>query len=536
MAIVSVPLAMATGAVHAQLAQNLLIGSPKALSLGNAVTADPPGIDSIHFNPAGLSRLKGTQTQLKLITADVSIGGSFNSNADYECLFVVSSAENGCPPKDFPPLASDPYRNTESTVDKFAIYLPGSGITAIPFIAAPLGGVSYQPPDSKLSFGTAVYAPLILGFVRDENDPGRFYGQELGLSRITYFSPTVSWQYSDTLSLGFGIGVSYFGVGLKLDYRAPNGYTGGIDQLLSGQCAGQGSLAGINICAAKIDPYEKLFTLEADVNESFSPTVNFGMLWETTPWLTLGAVYQSESSDRLEGDISVDLAPNLTTFLLGLTTGRPPIPASTINNLTGVTAENEGKIRQTGYINVTMPQHLALGASMQVSPRWKVNLDWKWTQTSAWDNLAFYFDEPLRVLGTLSPIAGVDRNALVIPRGYEDASNFAYGVEYQFNDQIALRAGYEPRDSGIPKDKRDFLIPLGDSKLFGFGAGYAPDAYSVYDIAFGYTKVDEFVPAGTSTNGNDTRTDNFVYNPSAGMDVQYSLEAILVEFSYHARY
>ncbi len=536
MAIMAACLGGLSASAQAQLAQNLLIGSPKALSLGNAVTADPPGIDSVHFNPAGLSRLKGTQTQVKLITADVSIEGQFLSNAAYECLFVESAPENGCPDKDFEPLDPDPYRNTESTVDQFAIYLPGSGVTPIPFIAAPLGGVSYQPPDSRLSFGTAVYAPLILGFVRDEEDPGKFYGQELGLTRLTYFSPTVSWQYSDTLALGFGVGFSYFGVGLKLDYRAPNGFTGGLNQLLSGQCAGQGSLAGINICAAEIDPYEKLFTLEADLNEPFSPTVNFGLLWEPNAWLTVGAVYQTESSDRLAGDISVDLAPNITAFLLGLSTGTTPIPPAIIDNLTGVNTQNNGKIRETGYIDITMPQHFAIGASVQVSPRWKVNVDWKWTQTSAWDNLAFYFDEPLRVLSTLSPIAGVDQNALIIPRGYEDASNFAYGVEYQFNDQVSLRAGYEPRDSGIPDDKRDFLIPLGDSTLYGFGASWTPDAYHVYDIAFGYTKVDEFVPAASSTNGNDTRTDNFVYNPSAGMDVAYQLEAYLVEFSYHVRY
>jgi long-subunit fatty acid transport protein len=371
--------------------------------------------------------------------------------------------------------------------------------------------------------------------VRDENDPGKFYGQELGLTRLTYFSPTVSWQYSDTLTFGFGVGFSYFGVGLTLDYRAPSAITGAVNGLQSGQC---NVTPDINICGenAGFNPFEKVFTLEADVNEPFSPTVNFGVLWEPNAWLTLGAVYQTESSDRLEGDLTVDIAQNITNFLFAAADDLPFVTDNTISSLTGITRENNGRLERTGYIDVTMPQHLAIGASVQVSPRWKVNVDWKWTETSAWDNLAFYFDEPLPILSTLSPIVGVDQNAIVIPRGYEDASNFAYGVEYQFSDQIALRAGYEPRDSGIPKDKRDFLIPLGDSKLYGLGASWTPDASHVYEIALGYTKVDEFVPAASSTNGNDTRTDNFVYNPSAGMDVGYMLEAYLVEFSYHTRY
>lgn len=41
----------------AVLTDSLTIGNAKAISLGHAVTADPPGIDAIHFNPAGLADL-----------------------------------------------------------------------------------------------------------------------------------------------------------------------------------------------------------------------------------------------------------------------------------------------------------------------------------------------------------------------------------------------------------------------------------------------------------------------------------------------
>ena len=34
---------------HAAFSDNLTIGNAKALALGHAVTADPPGIDSIHL-------------------------------------------------------------------------------------------------------------------------------------------------------------------------------------------------------------------------------------------------------------------------------------------------------------------------------------------------------------------------------------------------------------------------------------------------------------------------------------------------------
>ena len=49
----------------AELVQNLFIDT-KAMSLGNAVTADPTGIMDIHFNPAGLTKLEGRQVQVQL--------------------------------------------------------------------------------------------------------------------------------------------------------------------------------------------------------------------------------------------------------------------------------------------------------------------------------------------------------------------------------------------------------------------------------------------------------------------------------------
>lgn len=43
---------------NAQLGQNLAVDI-RSLSMGNAVTADPPGISAVHFNPAALAKLMG---------------------------------------------------------------------------------------------------------------------------------------------------------------------------------------------------------------------------------------------------------------------------------------------------------------------------------------------------------------------------------------------------------------------------------------------------------------------------------------------
>ena len=49
---------------NAQLGQDLSVDL-RSLSLGNAVTADPPGISAVHFNPAALTKIDGLQTDVQ---------------------------------------------------------------------------------------------------------------------------------------------------------------------------------------------------------------------------------------------------------------------------------------------------------------------------------------------------------------------------------------------------------------------------------------------------------------------------------------
>ena len=74
-------LAVASTAAMATLTDSLTIGSAKAVALGHAVTADPPGIDSIHFNPAGLIHLRGRQSHFKVVAGTFGIDMEFG---DYD--------------------------------------------------------------------------------------------------------------------------------------------------------------------------------------------------------------------------------------------------------------------------------------------------------------------------------------------------------------------------------------------------------------------------------------------------------------------
>ncbi len=40
-------------------------------------------------------------------------------------------------------------------------------------------GIAYNPPGSKVTFATALYAPLIAGFGAENGNPGNFMGQQV---------------------------------------------------------------------------------------------------------------------------------------------------------------------------------------------------------------------------------------------------------------------------------------------------------------------------------------------------------------------
>src|SRR3989338_6155645 len=125
-----------SSAAQAQLAQNLTIGNPKAMAMGNAITADSSGIDAVHYNPAALTKLKGRKTTMKFITGVMDIRADFDAPANYGDKFLG--------------LKDDPVANNSSRTTAAAMYLPGmGGATELPLLFAPLGGVSVNPPGSK---------------------------------------------------------------------------------------------------------------------------------------------------------------------------------------------------------------------------------------------------------------------------------------------------------------------------------------------------------------------------------------------------
>lgn len=508
---------------QAILMENLTIGNPKALALGNAVTADPPGIDSIHFNPAGLARVKGREGLFKLTA------GYFNFRAEFDKYHPLAQQQID----QWGLGMQDPVENSVSETDTIAVKIPfkyGRTEWPLPVVVVPTGGAAYRPDGRDYTLGTAAFAPMAAGYLREPDDPGSLMGKELALTRITYFSPTVGFKLNDEWSLGIGVHFSYQGISANTDLRIQHLLLGVVNTALEQVGNQSGCLNGyFTFCGYSINPFEGVVNLDVDVETPLSVTGNFGALWEPVPWFTWGFMYQTETTNRMKGRYRMAYSEDWQA-LFGAVNRE-------LNAITSLIGFPQGQALQTGDARVTLksPSQFATGISLKVLPDWKVNLDAKWTDWKVWDGWTIEFDknQEFGFISVLSPRYATYRS-LTIPRHYENVWSYALGVEHQLNQRTVLRFGYEPRKSSIPDSKQDVMLPIGDADLYSVGFGYLFSKESSLDFALGYYHSSANIPAGSSTNGNSMDVmNNILYNPYSGLGIKTEISAFLMETSFN---
>ncbi|MBA56731.1 MAG: aromatic hydrocarbon degradation protein [Pseudomonadales bacterium] len=526
---------------QAALVENLTMGNAKALALGNAVTADPPGVDSIHYNPAGLAQLKGRQYNLKVLAAAMTFKVEFGGYDEVTQMLVDNNGYNDV----------SAYQTSEtSTIGLRIPYTEGITEWPLPVLILPLGGASFNPPDTDVTYATAVYAPMAAGYVRDDDDPARFMGQHMSLAKITYFSPSFGVQLTDRFSVGASLGFSWQGVTAKTQIRVPNmalafGENLTRDLQNQGLCPDPAdpepyiNFCGIDPSISRLGPFTDVTSLEFDAETPLVPNFNVGWLWQVTDWLRWGMVYQFESKGDLDGYYRLEYNEEWVNFFDGIyQSGLYSAITSLVAFPTGLADSPLGRGIEYGdaKLEIITPAHFATGVVVQVTPKWQVNIDAKWTDWAVWDGLKVEFDKPLDFTKLATLVSSYSElTELTIPRHYKSVWNWAFGVEYQYSNRLALRAGYEPRKSSIPDDKQDVLLPLGDADLYTVGFEWRMPGDKILEVGVGYMTASADVPAGSSTNANSSdHFNNFIYNPYAGTDFSSSAQAYLFELSYTA--
>ncbi|RKG32116.1 putative pilus system OmpP1/FadL family transporter FilD [Acinetobacter tianfuensis] len=536
-----------SSAAFAQLGTNLSVDM-RALALGNAVTADPPGISAVHFNPAALTKIEGLQTDVQGIVANFDIQREFSVPAGYN-VFGYSDDPIVC--HDGPEVSADLCTDFKGTVkgdvEYASLYVPGlkkmvdlgEGIP----LAAPTAGIAYNPPGSKATYATAVYAPLIAGFGAENGNPGNYMGQQVALERITYLSPTMAYQVNDQLSIGGGIGMSYQAIALKTDLRFPNELIGMLRMIDEVVCTPFKDNSDIitdilllGICNAEegMNPFSKFGQMELAVEQSLSPSYNLGVLWEPREDFSFGLVYQSAAKMRLKGKYHIDNARSSQELIKGLMsspTGQ--ILAAILGFPNNVPASESGLVS----MDFEYPAHMQAGIKYKIMPDLQINFDVGWTDYNAWDKFRFEFDRQISALKIAKLLsADIGDTSLALPLGFESPWNFGVGIEYSATDRLKLRAGYEPRTSSIPDGKRNTMVPINGAQLFGMGLGYRFDADTDLDLSIGFLRSRDTIPANTSSLSNQTGVNNILLNPYAGLNVKTNTKVTILGLNYRTRW
>ncbi|AXY57712.1 long-chain fatty acid ABC transporter [Acinetobacter chinensis] len=536
-----------SGTAFAQLGQNLSVDI-RSLSMGNAVTADPPGISAIHFNPAALAKIDGLQTDVQGILANFDIKRQFSVPPGYN-VFGYSDDPMVC--NDGPEVATDfctDYKGTvNGDVEYVSLYVPvlkkivdlGEGIP----MAAPTAAIAYKPPGSKATFATAMYAPLVAGFGAEDGNPGNYMGQQVALERITYLSPSFGYQVNDELSIGASFGMSYQAIALKTDLRFPNELIGMLrmidevictpfkenqdiitDILLLGMCNTQ---EGMN-------PFGRFGRMDVSMEQSLSPSYNLGVLWEPTEEFSFGMVYQSSAKMRLKGKYNIDNANAPRELIKGLMSSPTGQILAAILGFPGNVPATEAGLVSMDF---EYPAHFQAGIKYKVMPDLQVNFDVGWTDFKAWDKFKFEFDRQISALKIAKLLSAyVGDTSLALPLGFESPWSWGIGVEYSATDRLKLRAGYEPRASAIPDDKRNTMVPINNAQLFGLGLGYRFDADTDIDLSVGFLRSNDKIPANSSSLANQTGVNNLLLNPYAGLNVKTDTKATVLGISYRTKW
>ncbi|MED5620506.1 OmpP1/FadL family transporter [Ideonella sp. BN130291] len=503
--------ALCAGNASASLTENIGV-NPIAMSMGNAVTADPPGVASIHFNPAGLTRLKGEVRQDSVFGASIKPYASFRQPKGF----------------DIGGWQEDPLNGTSTGRVRQTLILPVIGMVKgrLPAAAAAGLGLSFHKEGSPWTFATGAYVTQAVGLDRtlDKDDPARFDGKKVAIQRLVYLSPSVGYKWSDTLSFGVAVPIAHQGFALDTDMRMPNKLLGIIGQLQDAWCGDDSNPLdefGFGLCGdhqggGRLRPFNKIGSMQFELTAPADPTLNLGVLWEPTPWAAVGATYQSGSKTVLTGRYTFQAEPDLDKFVQGMYHSLlGPIVASMFGMPTSIPPYQTGNVTMV----LPFPEHVQVGVKLKPLERVQLNLDAGWTNWKRWDKLTFQFDKQINLLMMARLFGQTDPSKLVIPRGYKNTVDYSAGLQVQLTDKIVVRAGYEPRKSSIPTNKMDLIAPLPDITVKSLGLGYQLKEGTRIDVAASYASATFNLPAETSCNLNCSNFFNVIYNPYAGLDV-----------------
>ncbi|HCJ50652.1 MAG TPA: aromatic hydrocarbon degradation protein [Gallionella sp.] len=392
-------LAVMSGSVGASgfaLIEQSASGMGNAFAGGAAVAEDA---STIFFNPAGMSRLSGKQ---------------------------ISIAAHAIRP-------SAKFSGTATGLAPLQIAGIGTGGDAGSWALVPNAYFAMQMnPQTRLGLG--INAPFGLQTNYDANWMGRFQGVKSKIQTIN-LNPSVSYDVSDTVSLGLGLNYQQ----LSGELTSMINYSGAA--YAAGFAAGGLPGAVAALTAVGGPGKEGLSTL---TGKDSAWGYNLGGMFKLSPQTRVGVAYRSRVKYNLSGAVSF--------------ANRPVFLATKLPD-------------QAVTLAITMPDSFSVSGFHQLNDQWDVMADASWTGWSVF--------KQLNVLNTTGTSLSTPT-----PENWKDTWRVSAGANYHYNERWMARAGVAYDQAPVSDVYRTVRIPDNDRVWLSVGGQYKPNKQGAFD--FGY--------------------------------------------------
>jgi len=352
---------------------------------------------TIYFNPAGMTRLSGSQI--------VVAGHVISPQADF--------TNNG-------------------STDALGTSLTGKNSAA--------GDVGFVPNfyyvtelDNDIHVGVGVNVPFGLATEYDDGWVGRYHALTSEIASVN-INPSIAWKATDNISVGFGISIQYMELEL----------TNNIDSY--GACVNLASQSGGTVTGADcvnagltglgVASQDSKVKLDGD---SLEMGWNAGILIDINDKNRVGVAYRSAIKHEVSGDATYNLDPRLQPFA------------------DGATASAGFNILQTTSLDAAaeLPESFSVSYVMDIDSKWSVLADWTWTGWSSLDVITIRQKGGVPGQEPTLDLAYANTNRYSAGVNYQHNNSLIYRAGLAF-DETPIRSP-ETTSARIPGNDRTWL-------------------------------------------------------------------------------
>ncbi|TXH46388.1 MAG: transporter [Burkholderiaceae bacterium] len=422
-------------------------GSQSASSQGsaNAGAIEAEDASVLFYNPAGASRLKGTQ--MSGVLNVVMPSGTYTDMGSYTSLGRPTGGTNG---------------------GKF-----------VKTTAVPHAYMTHQL-SSELTAGLGIFVPFGSSASFDPAWAGRYNTISTELKTLA-LNPSLTFKLSPQVSVGGGLTMQH--IDGKLAKGADFG-SGALGSIITAQVqAAAAANPGVPIATIQQNVLNQLSPLINQIsgNPAFSGRVdvegkdwgtgfNVGVMFEPDEHTRFGIAYRSAVNHTLKGTAKWQVAPAAAALETTLNAALAGTNAGTTTKARLLAAYTDSD----ASLAVKTPESLSFSAFHQAG---KLALmgDVTVTRHSRFQELRIDFSNAL-------PDS-------VTPQRWTNTTRVSAGMSYQLDDTMKVRAGIAHDGSPVSDANRTPSIPDGDRIWLSGGLNWKMDKTSSVDVALSYIKV-----------------------------------------------